>query len=139
MADDMSEESDGDEDSDADHLRVPIFSFVNGTFRGDLPPELQNLLPAEIYMISQVNVIENVIVREGYARSRARIFSVLNDVARYAKSLPTAPPGQKFLHLRGKDNDESWFRYRPIVVKEALVWLKKHNFLYKDIDLTFPD
>jgi hypothetical protein len=50
-----------------------------------------------------------------------------------------SPDTFAILRSRKGDTNHKDYSYRPYVVKQALLWLKKNNHLYKDIALNFDD
>jgi hypothetical protein len=65
----------------------------------------------------------------------------VNDLTKCASKLPFHPSIDTYAVLKYKQSGGKIkeLSYRPRRVYKALIWLKRHNFLYKDIELNFDD
>ena len=108
-------------------------ALVNGFFCGPVPSQLSCLNSTELSMISRINPITQIDLIKGGPNSSVNSVSYTNDVIDIARQLP---------NLNGKailrDRKSQTHYFRPKEVREALLWLKKNNPLYADVQLVFP-
>jgi len=121
---------------------VPDKSLLRGLWTGPIPEELQDLTSLETSMISIYSPVTKLTLQGGqyYHAKGGTTYVVVNDLTSIALQLPFMPTQSLIAVLRvSKPNQtQKDYKYRPYYVKRALLWLKQHNFLYKDIDLVFP-
>ena len=130
--------------------RIPKNSLSNNLDFGLVPNELKGLSPQEQQMIS-IYVCSTTIVRmqrtdTSQLGTIGGIAYVMNDLATYCKTLPRPPEDLGIVYIRvlkpmlnGNDAIKSmWtFEIRPYKIREALLWLKANNPLYRDVNLNF--
>ena len=136
--------------------RVPDFALSNHLFTGDVPPELKDLTVVEESMISLCRA-KCCIVRlkadgQDYA-SRSAQRGIKGNLIIYpqrpsevAKKLPpsieeiTSPICVVFVGAHAPSKEWLRDKAKPLAVRgykvrQALLWLKTHNSLYKDIEI----
>jgi hypothetical protein len=111
---------------------IPKRALVNGFCCGSVPHVLSILNRTEISMISIVCPLVKVELHKGGIKSRTDVISYTNNVSFIATRLPRLPQAI----LRAKTR--SLQHYRPLLIFDALQWLKIHNNLYCDVELIFP-
>jgi len=133
---------------------TPSFSLANRTFLGSIPDELSDLTPVEESMIArcrakcwvvQLNETEETLSLPITQREiKGHIIIYPQHPQHIATVLPPSvdkiitpvcvlfvgskPPSREWLHKKAKP-----LSVRQEKVRKALVWLKAHNHLYKDI------
>lgn len=112
--------------------RAPKRALVNGYFRGRVPKELAVLNPVEISMLALINVLNTVTMlpQRCHWASRATAFSVMNDVADIAETLPRK--ADYFVIRTETSVSPSQTRCNPRKILAAMAWLQVNNPLYKD-------
>ena len=91
---------------------------MNGLFCGAIPTELQDLTPTEISLCSPINVIGKVIIQTKYVQSKAKTFSIINDVEEVCKSLPNVAYLNSMAVLRSPNSKtDKQYQYRPAKVR----------------------
>jgi hypothetical protein len=136
--------------------KVPALALANRTYIGPIPDELENLTIVEESMISlcrakchiiklreEHNAVDIPTTQRGI---KGNVIVFPQRPSAIAKKLPPAldditspicilfigsqPPTQEWLRLHAKP-----LAVRPAKVRSALMWLKHHNALYKDIEI----
>jgi hypothetical protein len=121
------------------------YALINGMFCGTIPDELKGLTTTEISLISQINVVRKFISDiaadgNGYSKSYKKVYTLINNLTKIAQQLPNMESLNSIAYLKTANTDvKKSYKYRPNRVKKALVWLKKNNPFYKDVELTYPD
>ena len=131
-----TEETLNDVDDDAvSKSYMPKQAALNYLHPGLIPEELSDLNVVELSMIAIFNPILNITTLPSYGcrgvNGGAR-YTVVNDVAKVAKSLPRMPDVDTTCILRHKTNrNVKDHTFRPLRVQRALEWLIMHNHLYR--------
>lgn len=126
-------------------LRVPRKAYLRGLYPGVIPLELRDLRTVELSMVSIYNPVTRLKLNcKGmaykYYHGRANTYTIVNDVTTVASVLPQLPSIQTFAILRYTNEVcTKELKYRPGIVRRALEWLKRHNHLYKDITVKYPE
>jgi hypothetical protein len=130
---------------DTDRLRhakqLPLDALINGMFPGHNPLELADLNTIEQSMIAQYSSITKVSLHGGknYTMNGALSYTIVNDVTSIASKLPRMPTLESIAILRHSSGSKTKdYRYRPYLVKRALLWLQRNNHLYENITLEWP-
>lgn len=121
---------------------IPKFALFLGLFSGPVPIELVGLTIVEESMISIYSAVTKVCLAGGkhYKLKPGSSYTIINDLTSVASCLPRMPSIEDIAVMRhlkseiGKD-----YTYRPYKVYAALLWLKKNNHLYAQIDLVWGD
>lgn len=128
-----------------DHHRhakqLPLDALINGMFPGHIPLELADLNSIEQSMIAQYSSITKVSLHGGknYAMNGALSYTIVNDVTSIASKLPRMPTLESIAILRHSSGSKTKdYKYRPYLVKRALLWLQRNNHLYEYITLEWP-
>jgi len=106
----------------------------------DLPKELVHLTMAEKLLIQRVSPLVPVIhIKNGILGVRGHIVSFFQDISSITTILPRLPSEVsivKVIHASqtrcGNELRKTFIVDRERLLK-ALLWLKKYNYLYKDI------
>ena len=114
--------------------KMPHRALVNGYFCGSVPGPLANLNTIEVSMVALINPTTKVELIKGGMHSTVNSLSYTNDVIDIAKKLPNLE-GNAIL----RDHSARSHYFRPKEVREALLWLKANNPLYRDVTLEFPE
>ena len=108
----------------------------------ELPQELSHLTIAEKLLIQRVSPLVPVIhIKNGILGVRGHIVSFFQDISGIAKALPRLPSEVSMVKVirdgktRCGNQIKKAFTVDRRRVVTALLWLKKHNILYKDIDI----
>jgi len=108
----------------------------------DIPQELLHLSMAEKLLIQRVSPLVPVIhIKNGILGVRGHIVSFFQDIASIATVLPRLPSEVSIVKVirdsKSKCGNQikKAFTVNRRKVLSALLWLKKHNILYKDIDI----
>jgi len=94
----------------------------------------------KIIKLNNNNFYYNFLGNKHY-RTKGRQYTIINNLTKMAKELPSVPSLETVVYMKYyKFNDikPKELAYRPKKIYEALIWLKKHNHLYKNISLNFP-
>ena len=121
---------------------IPKLALFNGLFTGSIPVELTGLTSVEESMINIYSAITKMVPAGGkhYKMKGCTCYTIINDLASVAQRLPRMPSIEDTAILRHKkDLIGKDYTYRPFKVFTALTWLKKHNHLYEEIDLVWPN
>ena len=122
--------------------RLPTQSWANDLQLDDIPPALQGLRPLDIRLISQrIPFMKLVALPRGgqkaIHRSAVNVPSKLQSITTLLPRLPET--AEVFaLKLKRKLAYKGHYMYeyvRPKHVMDALIWLKQHNPLYKNIEI----
>lgn len=124
--------------------QIPREAIIMGLYQGSIPLQLQGLTAVEQSMIAIYKPITKAAILGGmhYVTRGATTFTVVNDVAAIAAQLPSKPDRATFTTLRPRRRAGRLakdYTFRPFVVQQALLWLKTHNVLYKDVSLHWYD
>lgn len=130
---------------------IPLFGHQNKALpiwmKGDqvmyeLPQELSHLSMAEKLLIQRVSPLVPVIhIKNGILGVRGHIVSFFQDISSIATVLPRLPSEVTIVKVvrdsksRCGNQVKKVFTVNRRKVLSALVWLKKHNTLYKDIEI----
>jgi len=133
------------------HKKKPMFSHENKALPTwtkndkvmyELPQELSHLTIAEKVLIQRVSPLVPVIhIKNCILGVRGHIVSFFQDISGIAKALPRLPSEVSMVKVirdsktRCGNQIKKAFTVDKRRVLSALVWLKKHNILYKDIDI----
>ena len=139
--------------------KIPVLALANRTFIGPVPPELKNLTPIEEFMIalccSKCWIVQlseqdhsdltsphtqrgfhgNIII---YPQEPQQIATVLPPSIEEITSpicvifVGSTPPSCEWLHDKAKP-----LAVHGHKVRQALVWLKTHNLLYRGIEIDY--
>lgn len=108
----------------------------------ELPQELSHLTIAEKLLIQRVSPLVPVIhIKNGILGVRGHIVSFFQDISGIAKALPRLPSEVSMVKVirdsrtRCGNQIKKAFTVDKRRVLSALLWLKKNNILYKDIDI----
>jgi len=108
----------------------------------ELPQELSHLTIAEKLLIQRVSPLVPVIhIKNGILGVRGHIVSFFQDISGIAKALPRLPSEVSMVKVirdsrtRCGNQIKKAFMVDKRRVLSALLWLKKNNILYKDIDI----
>ena len=122
--------------------RLPTQSWANDLQLDDIPPALQGLRPLEIRLISQRIPFMKLVAlpRGGQKTIHGSAVNVPSKLQSITTLLPRLPETAEVfaLKLKRKLAYEGHYMYeyvRPKHVMDALIWLKQHNPLYKDIEI----
>ena len=121
--------------------KVPKLAIVNGLYKGPVPPEISILNFVEMSMISLYSTITKIGIQGGkHSIKLSSVYTIINNTATIAKSLPVMPTLDSIALLRhySAGQNKDW-NYRPGRVRAALIWLKENNALYKDIIISYPE
>jgi copper chaperone CopZ len=124
------------------YIRIPKTALFFGMFTGCVPMELTGLSPVEDSMINIYSAITKVCLAGGkhYKLQPGTSYTIINDLTRVAKFLPRMPSIEDTAIMRHKTSRiGKEYTYRPHKVYCALLWLKKNNHLYMDIELVWGD
>ena len=117
---------------------IPKEAIINGLFAGAIPDELQNLTDIEKSMISIYSPVTkySLCTKEHYRINGATTYTIVNDLFTIANQLPKKidPSTVGILQTKSRKLNSN-FTFRPLIVKNALTWLKINNHLYKSIHL----
>ena len=130
---------------------IPVVALVNRLDWGDIPPELQDLNVLEMRIISIYNCLTTFVRMNrspgGQSGTLGGVCHMVNDVSSWAKILPRHPSQCGIWNVliqrpnvEGVYQKAYYHRTYPIRVervKAALLWLKEHNPLYKDVEINF--
>lgn len=113
------------------------FSGINNMDPGELPPEL-NLTFIEERLIARVHPIISVfmLTKGGQYGYKKNVINFSQNVDDFAKELPTKVKDlSSVIIVRKKGQDETYhdFNVCSQKVRDALIWLKNNNPLYKEI------
>jgi hypothetical protein len=125
-----------------EYRNIPRDALINGLFPGSIPIELATLTDIEQSMIAIYSSITKVSLQGGknYSLNGALCYTIINDLTNIAQNLPRMPSVESLAILRqatGKLCKE--YTYRTYYVKMALLWLKRNNHLYKNINYEWPE
>jgi hypothetical protein len=108
----------------------------------DIPKQLQHLTIAEKLLIQRVSPLVPVIhVKNGCMASRGHVVSFFQDISGLCTVFPKLPSHVTMVKVMrtsvNKEGDtiDRIFLVNRKRVLNALVWLKKHNHLYRDITI----
>jgi len=117
---------------------IPKEAMINGLFAGAIPDELQNLTDIEKSMISIYSPVTkySLCTKEHYRINGAITYTIVNDLFTIANQLPQKinPSTIGILHTKTRSLNSN-FTFRPLIVKNALTWLKQNNHLYNLVEL----
>jgi hypothetical protein len=101
-------------------------------FRGECPKVLKDLNTVELSMVSPINIISRICITGKHDTMKAKIVSVVNELAEIAKQLPNMPSPESFASVRceGSTNKSKLYYYRPYYVKKAIQWLCERNIVF---------
>lgn len=121
---------------------LPKESLLCGLLQGAVPAELKELTTVEKSMISIYSSVTKASIQSGkhFHTKGATTYTIVNDLTSVANTLPRKPDIDSFAILKRKRNgynSSKEFTFRPSRVKDALLWLKLHNHLYKDVKLNW--
>jgi len=119
-------------------FNLPTWSLMNETFLGKMPAELACLSMYEVSMVSLINVFGEVVINGRYEKSKESSWSVVNDLSGIITKLPRRPDDSMNAFVKSSKSEGKQFAYNPRKIYNALIWLKKNNVLYKDVELDFP-
>lgn len=116
------------------------FSKDNDMDPGEVPEELQELTEIEEMLIAQVFTVMSVYrLRGGQHGYRGNVINFPQDVQEFTTHLPRHPSTLNVLIVRRQSVNDPMafrdFRVRRDKVARALLWLKEHNYYYKDINI----
>jgi hypothetical protein len=125
--------------------RMPRKCVANGLALDEVPPQLQDLTPVEVSLISLVNTHQTIVILDhGQRAGRGMAISFPNNVPEIAQELPrhADDTGMVVVRLPGRHTDGEVPRRPPKAftahcdkVMEALRWLKENNPLYRNVDI----
>ena len=122
--------------------QTPTQSWANGLALDDIPPELQNLRPLELRLISQRIPFMKLIglPKGGQKAIHGSAVNVPSKLHSITSLLPRLPQNAEVVPFKLKRKliytGHYMYEYiRPKKVMEALHWLQQHNPLYKDITI----
>jgi len=123
------------------HTNKALPTWTKGdTIMYELPQELSHLTMAEKLLIQRVSPLVPVIhIKNGILGVRGHIVSFFQDISSIAKVLPRLPAEVSIVKVirdsktRCGNQIKKAFTVDRRRVLNALMWLKKHNNLYKDI------
>ena len=130
---------------------IPTVALVNRLDWGEIPPELQDLNVLETRIISIYNCLTTFVRMSrspgGQSGTIGGICHMVNDLSSWAKILPRHPSQCGIWNVliqrpnvEGVYQKTYYHRVYPIRVervKAALLWLKLHNPLYKNVEINF--
>lgn len=140
--------------STLDRNKLPALSLANGTYLGDVPPELKDLTPVEESMIAlcrtkcwilQLKEADSHSTLPGVQRGvRGHIIIHPQHPEKTETTLPlTLDEAAKpicVVFVGSKSPTKEWLKEKAVPlsvrrdkIKRALVWLKENNVLYRDI------
>jgi hypothetical protein len=128
------------EANQSDH--IPKFAQFLGMFCGSIPSVLIGLTVVEDSMINIYSAITKVCLGGGkhYKLKGGTCYTIVNDLTSVAKQLPRMPTIDCTALMRHKNSTVGKdYTYRPYKIYSALTWLKKHNHLYAEIELVWPN
>ena len=121
---------------------IPKFALFLGFFTGPVPVELVGLTPVEESMINIYSAVSKVTLARGghYRVKSSSTYTIINDLTSVSNQLPRMPTLESIAVMRHKNTPiGKEYTYRPYRVYRALIWLKKFNHLYSNIDLVWGD
>ena len=108
----------------------------------EAPKELKDLSIAEKLLIQKVSPLVPVIhIKNGVMACRGHCCSFFQDISTICKIFPRLPAEVTMVKVirtsttRGGDIVDRAFTVNKMKVLSALIWLKKHNHLYGDIEI----
>jgi len=108
----------------------------------EAPKELKDLSIAEKLLIQKVSPLVPVIhIKNGVMACRGHCCSFFQDISTVCKVFPRLPAEVTMVKVirtsttRGGDIVDRAFTVNKMKVLSALIWLKKHNHLYGDIEI----
>lgn len=111
----------------------------------DTPDELINLSTLEKRLIALVQIFMTLVVLPGgqYAE-KGLVLNLPSDVQNVANQLPVRfahsdMVGVKFIDDKHVPDDDIKYLASPLKVFQALKWLKKHNILYRDVNIDMEE
>ena len=120
------------------HKRVPKFSKASGFKLCDIPPELAELNPMETKMIGLGVCFTTCFqVSGGQHFTTGNSINYFNDSFDVVRKLPRPLTRAGVIRLKasGEDQRTSYYNVRPQLLKKALIWLREHNPLYRDVEI----
>ena len=124
---------------------LPTWKDDNGCVRYDVPEELQRLSLAEKMLIQLAPpFIPLQHIKHGVFGLSGHVCSFEQDTPGFMKSLPRSKKDTQFLkivklircEIGSKESMLKSFRVKRTNVNEALLWLKKYNYMYEHIEIT---
>jgi hypothetical protein len=116
--------------------KIPKFSRASGLRIGDVPKELAVLNRIEARLVGlgiSFTTCVNL-YRDGQEFTRGNAINYWNEPAETVRELPRPLKSCGVVFLKSTtDSKSSYFRVRPKLVREALMWLILNNPLYKRI------
>ncbi|KAF9014637.1 hypothetical protein BDZ89DRAFT_887173, partial [Hymenopellis radicata] len=135
-------------------ISIPIYAWANGCWVGDVPEELAGLTFAEEIVIARAHATKSWIklnAEHSCLRQRAASGNVClhpHEIIELTSKLPL-PMTSLFDEIvvivvtDGAAATAEMFERTPLLVRrdkvfQALWWLKRHNRLYRDIEIDWP-
>jgi hypothetical protein len=112
-----------------------------GLYPGAMPDELKELTYVELSMVAPVNSMTKLNLSGGksYHQATQPTYTIMNNVNTIAKRLPRRLTSADIAILRTKKGDvPKDYTFRPYYVVRALLWLKRHNKYFQDIEIDIP-
>ena len=109
-----------------------------GLYPGAMPDELKELTYVELSMVAPVNSMTKLHLSGGksYHQATQPTYTIMNNVNTIAKRLPRRLTSADTAILRTKKADvPKDYTFRPYYVVRALMWLKRHNKYFQDIEI----
>jgi len=106
-----------------------------------MPDELKELTYVELSMVAPVNSMTKLHLSGGksYHQATQPTYTIMNNVNTIAKRLPRRLTSADTAILRTKKGDvPKDYTFRPYYVVRALMWLKRHNKYFQDIEIDIP-
>ncbi|XP_055344659.1 uncharacterized protein LOC129592610 [Paramacrobiotus metropolitanus] len=117
----------------------PKFAKSNNMDPGEIPPALKCLSFIEQQLIAKVHPVVSVykIGKGQQLGYTGNVINFLQDVKGFAKKLPHHPSDLMSVVVTSRHDADNYtaFRVSASRVRRALLWLKKHNMWYKDIQI----
>ncbi|CAG2201823.1 unnamed protein product [Mytilus edulis] len=122
-----------------DKVVIKMFSTENNMNPGEVPLELANLSVVEEQLISRISPCINIhMLKHGGIAANGHCVAFPQEVNEPGKILPKLPSEVNIIRVRkiGKNDTSKEFNVRRQKVQIALIWLKKNNPAYSDIEIS---
>lgn len=118
--------------------RVNALTVENGLDFGLIPPQLSNLTLVEQVLIARVHPVVSVFrIRGQQLGYSGHVVNFVQHIEQIATRLPQDPSSLRAILLLQRDTPSGviHFKVRARRVRDALVWLRRNNPHYRDIEI----
>jgi hypothetical protein len=119
---------------------MPRNTLFLGLFQGALPSVLQEMTMVEQSMISLYSNLTRISLQAGvHYHAKPTVYTIVNDLTSVMVQLPNFVNINAYAILRHRTSNRfKHYQFRRNKVKDALVWLIKHNRQYRNVKTSYP-